>query len=342
MRLEFGIYTRIGLNLLFWAFYFIYPFLRFRYTGEHSITYEEIGFYFLVYGFVLYLNNLVLLPQYLKKHNLRKYLLILLPIMLSVAFFEAYVNKTLLQTCSCEGPNSTYALYNFIHLGILLVLFSAVPVLRNYSAKLKDLERAETDRLEAELKFLKAQVNPHLLFNSLNSIYSYALKKASETPEMVLKLSDLLRYMLYEADKHKVELQKEIEYLNDYIDLQKMRKDGFKVNFEIIGDIEHYSIAPMILINFVENAFKYIDPFQPEINLSLVAQNKTIFFSCENSFNKDSGKSHLLNEQGGLGLKNAKQLLHAFYGERYQLDIHKSDQSFNVKLLITNDEVYNH
>jgi len=342
MRFDFGIYTRIGLNLLFWAFYFIYPFLRFRYTGEHISSMEEIGFYLLVYGSVLYFNNLVLLPEYLKKHNIRKYLLILIPIMIAVAFFEAYVNKTLLKTCECEGPNSTYALYNFIHLGVLLIIFSSLPVLRNYSARLRDLEEAETNRLEAELKFLKAQVNPHLLFNSLNSIYAYALKNAAETPEMVLKLSDLLRYMLYEADQPKVSLEKEIDYLNDYVSLQKMRKDNFKVDFQVEGAVGDYQIAPMILINFVENAFKYIDPFNPQIKLNLKVENGTISFLCENRFAENVVHVNRKEETEGLGIKNARQLLKAFYGEHYQLDIQKTTDIFRVELTISHSEVYHH
>ena len=342
MRFDFGIYTRIGLNLLFWAFYFIYPFLRFRYTGEHISSIQEIGFYLLVYGSVLYFNNLVLLPEYLKKHNIRKYLLILIPIMIAVAFFEAYVNKTLLQTCECEGPNSTYALYNFIHLGVLLIIFSSLPILRNYSARLRDLEEAETNRLEAELKFLKAQVNPHLLFNSLNSIYAYALKNAAETPEMVLKLSDLLRYMLYEADRSNVSLEKEIDYLNDYVSLQKMRKDDFQVDFQVEGKVEKYQIAPMILINFVENAFKYIDPFHPEIRLKLKVENESISFSCENRFAENVVHVNRSEDTEGLGIKNARQLLKAFYGDQYRLDIQKTTDIFSVQLNINNSEVYHH
>ncbi|WP_422004597.1 sensor histidine kinase [Roseivirga pacifica] len=332
MRLEYSLFTRLVLNLLFWVFYFVYPFLRFRYTGEHSITVEEIVFYLLLYGSVLYLNNLVLLPRYLQNHHIKKYLLTLLPILVAVAFFEAYVNKTLLKTCSCEGPNSTYALFNFIHLGVLLIMFSAVPLIRHYSTKLKALEKAETERLEAELKFLKAQVNPHMLFNSLNSIYAQALKNAKETPEMVLKLSDLLRYMLYEADKPRVELEKEVDYLNDYISLQQLRKSGIQVDFLVEGKLEDYSIAPMILINFLENAFKYIDPFNLKIDLELKAADNSIYFRCKNHFTHKLVSLGQADEQEGLGIKNAKKLLNALYPNKHELNIEKGDGIFTVAL----------
>ena len=334
---NYGVKERLVLNALFWVLYFGYPFLVFRYTGEHTITLKEILFYFLFYGSILYFNNLYLLPRYFRDQNLVKYLSVIIPILIASSFLEAYVNKTILKTCTCEGPNSIYALYNFIHLGVLIVLFSTVLLILSFSDKIKALEKAENDRLSSELKFLKSQVNPHLLFNSLNSIYSYALKNAKETPEMVMKLSDLLRFMLYEADKPKVRLSQEWNYLLDYIALQKMRKEAIQVELENQGDLEEIEITPLILINFVENAFKYVDPYNPMVKLSLKASKEEISFYCSNTFQSSDSKNRIELDSNGLGLNNAKKLLSHSYTDCHELNISDSNNIFKIYLRIKNE-----
>ncbi len=324
--------NRVLLNLIFWVFYFIYPFLRFRYTGEHTVTVEEIAFYLTFYGGILYINNLYLLPKFLSNKRFKEYFLIIVPVVLAAAFFESYVNKTLLKTCECEGPNSTYVIYNFIHLGSLLVMFSSVLVFRNYNAKIQALEHAQNERLEAELRFLKAQVNPHLLFNSLNSIYAYAIKNSDQAPEMVLKLSDILRYMLYECDKPMVSLNREIDYLNDYIALQRMRQADFQVSLDVSGVDERHEVAPMIFIAFIENAFKYASPSQPEIKIKIAVDKDELSFVCENKFERPNEKSYTLEAEGGLGLANAKKLLNVSYPDSHSLRIDEKNDVYQVNL----------
>ncbi len=329
--------NRILLNILFWLFYFVYPFLRFRYTGEHTVTWEEIVFYFTLYGSVLYFNNLYLLPKYLENKKFKEYLLILVPIVISVAFFESFVNKTLLKTCECEGPNSTYALYNFIHLGSLLVMFGAVMVFRKYTMKIQALEHAETERLASELRFLRAQVNPHMLFNSLNSIYAYAINNSDKAPEMVLKLSEILRYMLYECDKPRVPLSKEVAYLEDYIALQEMRQSDFNVDFKVVGPIEDKSIAPMLFVAFVENAFKFSVPNASNIKINISLSGNELTFSCQNNFEVASKSNRNNFEDGGLGIKNTRKLLEIGYIGMYELNISEENGLFSVELKLQLD-----
>ena len=332
-------FHRITLNVLFWIGYFVYPFLYFRYTGEHTITVKEIIFYLIFYGSILYLNNLLLLPRYLKSRKFREYALIIIPIVVGAAFLESYVNKTLLKTCSCEGPNSVYAAYNFMHLGTIMLIFGAMQVFRDYSAKIRAYEKSENDRLDAELKFLRSQVNPHLLFNSLNSIYAYALEHSARVRDMVLKLSDILRYMLYECDKKRVPLDREVDYLKDYIALQQMRLEEEVVDLNVSGNFSGWQIAPMILINFLENAFK----FRPDgdggrIRLNLSVEDDKLHFVCENRFVHGETSSDPVNpDSNGLGLKNAKQLLAISYKDRYVLDIEDRDGIFKVDLSLELD-----
>lgn len=329
---------RISLNVIFWISYFVYPFLRFRYTGEHIITAEEIIFYLVFYGAILYTNNLYLLPKYLKNRKFKEYALIVIPVVLATAFFESYVNKTLLKTCACEGPNSTYAIYNFIHLGSLMVIFGAVHIFRHLNENLRAYEKSENARLEAELKFLKSQVNPHMLFNSLNSIYSYALDNSKRVPDMVIKLSEILRYMLYECDKQLVPLAREIGYLQDYIALQQMRLEDLKVDFEVKGAVSQLQIAPMIFIAFVENAFKYASQSAEDaalVKVLITLEGRELHFHCANSYEKvESSLQGIPGENSGLGIKNARAILQISYPGHHNLTIKEESGVFKVDLRI--------
>lgn len=329
---------RIALNIIFWISYFVYPFLRFRYTGEHTITIEEVVFYLLFYGTILYTNNLYLLPKYLKSRKFREYALIVIPVVLAAAFLESYVNKTLLKTCECEGPNSTYAIYNFIHLGSIMVIFGAVHIFRHLNTNLRAYEKSENARLETELKFLKSQVNPHMLFNSLNSIYSYALENSKRVPDMVIKLSEILRYMLYECDKPLVPLEREIAYLKDYVALQQMRMEDLNVKFHVAGDVNQLQIAPMIFIAFVENAFKYAaqssgDTAELQVLISL--DGRELHFHCENTYEaKTHTEDKMPGDSSGLGIKNARAILDISYPAQHSLTIKEESGLFKVDLRI--------
>lgn len=329
---------RITLNIIFWISYFVYPFLRFRYTGEHTITVEEVVFYLFFYGAILYTNNLYLLPKYLRNRKFKKYALIIIPAVLAAAILESYVNKTLLKTCSCEGPNSTYVIYNFIHLGSIMVIFGAVHIFRHLNENLRAYEKSENARLETELKFLKSQVNPHMLFNSLNSIYSYALENSKQVPDMVIKLSEILRYMLYECDKPLVPLQREIGYLKDYVALQQMRMEDVNVDFRVSGDVNQLQIAPMIFIAFVENAFKYASQTaedQAAVLVQISLDGRELHFHCQNSYISETvSEAGIPGENSGLGIKNAKAILDISYPSQHSLTIKEEHSLFKVDLRI--------
>ncbi len=329
---------RITLNIIFWISYFVYPFLRFRYTGEHTITEEEVLFYLFFYGVILYTNNLYLLPKYLKSRKFKEYALIIVPVLLAAAILESYVNKTLLKTCSCEGPNSTYVIYNFIHLGSIMVIFGAVHIFRHLNENLRAYEKSENARLETELKFLKSQVNPHMLFNSLNSIYSYALENSERVPDMVIKLSEILRYMLYECDKPLVPLEREVAYLKDYVALQQMRLEDVKVEFEVSGPIHEHQIAPMIFIAFVENAFKYASQTSDDkavVRVRIGQDGRELHFHCQNTFEQNKEEQGSIpGESNGLGIKNARAILNISYPRQHSLTLKEESGLFKVDLRI--------
>jgi len=199
----------------------------------------------------------------------------------------------------------------------------------------KEAIRLKNEQLETEMKFLKSQINPHFLFNTLNNIYSLTVIKSDEAPDQLLKLSDMLRYMLYECNTDKVPLQKEAEYIQNYIDL-KMLKDsaGLNVEADIAKQYPNLQIAPLLFIPFVENAFKHSKVEDLEkgwIKISLQTAERQVTFVVENS---TSETSYTKDKVGGIGLKNVERQLQLLYPERHLLEIGEKEEMFKVYLRI--------
>jgi LytS/YehU family sensor histidine kinase len=188
------------------------------------------------------------------------------------------------------------------------------------------------EKREMELQFLKSQLNPHFLFNSLNNIYSLAYQKSDKTADAILKLSEIMRYMIYESNDSWVSLSKEIEYVQSFIELQKLRfRDGAYVELTMNGEIDDQQIVPLILISFVENAFKHgvaNDPENP-IRINIIANQKILHFSISNkksTANKD--------KMGGVGLNNVERRLQLLYPERYKLNIVNTATHYTSELML--------
>lgn len=184
---------------------------------------------------------------------------------------------------------------------------------------------------EQELNYLKMQIHPHFLFNTLNTIYGFALKKADETPEMILKLSNLLDYLLYQADKPFVLLKEEVNHIKDYLALEKMRfHETLQVSISEENITGQQQIAPMLFIPFVENSFKHgqIKNGILNVSISVIVKNDTILFTIANSTN-DNHK-----EEDGIGLANIKKRLELIYKSTYQLTIENEPESYKVNLSI--------
>ncbi|HVU94750.1 MAG TPA: histidine kinase [Puia sp.] len=193
-------------------------------------------------------------------------------------------------------------------------------------------EQREKHYLETELKFLRAQIQPHFFFNTLNNIYSLTLKKSDQAPEIVLKLSDLMSYMLYESTAPLVPLTKEIDYLRNYLDVEQLRFGSrLTISFTMEGDISSVQIPPMILILFLENSFKHgvknnISDILLTIHLKVEAGY--LFFHVENP----APEEDKVADTKGIGLKNVRRRLDLLYGDRHTLDIREENHLFIVTL----------
>ncbi len=323
---------------MFWILYYLFICAAFYSALDlHDLSfYIQLSAFMPVSAALVYINIYILIPVYL---NRRKYFYYTLTLIIAL-FVMAYADQLIKNLYLHLG----YKIYTYTSgLGFKSLFSEAVQLLYltgfTTSIKLsKDwiqnqqlMKEKEKQYLETELNFLKTQIHPHFFFNTLNNLYSLTLKKSDQAPEVVLKLSSLMSYMLYESNAAKVSLNKEITYLQNYLDLEKLRfGQRLSVSFEIEGQIDEVSIPPMILILFVENSFKHgiknnINKIIIEISLKVHAD--FLFFGIKNPIGENASK-----ENTGIGLKNAKRRLELLYGKNYQLDISEKDNEFIVSL----------
>jgi len=241
------------------------------------------------------------------------------------------------------GPDEKEMMINWINVWNnlrLVIIIGIYAVLIRYMIKSFESQKLRDElinqRQASELALLRSQVNPHFLFNTLNNIYSLVYKKSDEAPAAVMKLSSIMRYMFYDATTDKVPLEKEIEYLKSFIELQKLRiKNPDFVSLHIEGNAEGHSIAPMVLISFVENAFKHGSrKQQPGIIVRLSALTDRINFEVINYLKKTT-LSHNEHESG-IGLTNIRRRLELMYPDKHNLLISVDAETFRINLVILN------
>jgi len=194
------------------------------------------------------------------------------------------------------------------------------------------LKQVESDKVKAELASLKAQINPHFLFNILNDIYGQAITKSDHTADSIAKLASMMRHVLTEVNKDLISLKKEVKYLKSYVELQKIRlTDKTKVSFEVDGNIGSQQIPPLLFINFVENAFKYgvSNEVESMITILLSTQEDNVLLRVKND--KVFAKNNK-DDSHNIGIENTKRRLELIFGNRYSLDIYDNEKTFEVNL----------
>jgi LytS/YehU family sensor histidine kinase len=224
----------------------------------------------------------------------------------------------------------------------LLMLFMSgfIKIAQEWFKSEQQREALKVENLNAELKFLKSQINPHFLFNCLNTIYSLAHKHSAQTEHAIVKLSTIMRYMIYESNEDKVQLQQELQYLEDYIDIQRLRMpDDIVVDYAVQGTPIGLRIEPMLLVPFVENAFKHgISYAEPSfIAIAVAIEKNQVRLVVENSLFRQR-----VAEKGGIGLQNVRKRLELLYTEDHELEITEAENQFivDLKIVLKNDQVY--
>lgn len=195
------------------------------------------------------------------------------------------------------------------------------------------LKKMELEKINAELNFLKAQVNPHFLFNTLNNLYGLILQKSDKSGEAVLKLADIMKYILSEGKEDKVALEKEIKLIHDYTELERLRKSDAAITLNVNGTVNGQLITPLLLLPFIENAFKYgLNTVAKNgfINIKLDVREKELDFSVENNNPPASNKEAM--QSLGIGIGNVKQRLNFLYPGKHQMKIDEDPQFYKVTL----------
>ena len=283
---------------------------------------------------ILFYINLYLVNQYLERGRLGYYLLlavlafaIIMWLRLTLQLYYLPIDASALQIPSSFGM----VLVAFLSGSVILVLGAFYQLLINRAIRELQREAILKEQQTAKLQFLRAQINPHFLFNTLNNIYSLAVTKSDRTGEMVLRLSDLLRYVIYEGQQSLVDLVKEIDQLKKFVELFQMKQEFERdVQFTVQGDPTGYQIEPMILIPLVENCFKHCDfeeNDQAFIEMNLVLEKDQVSFTTRNTYNPDDQQR---DKTGGVGLENIRHRLEMKYPERHQVMIKAGDGIFEI------------
>ena len=321
-------------HLLFWlAIACIWFYLRYQdyatFTQAAWVTTIKV----IDLAFVIYLVNLVIVPRLLYR---KKYLLFTLSFVVVVAIFSfikmlalSVVLKDLIRNIGVKQ-----AVYNNFVTQFFLVLASiALKSAFDYIQLQKSMAVVAKEKAEAELNFLKAQINPHFLFNSLNSVYFLIDKENAAARDALHKFSEMLRYQLYECGDSRIPIEKEIGFLKDYVDLQQLRvAKNTVINFTTAKEVEGFSIEPLLLISFVENSFKHLSHFengkQNEVQIKLARQNGAMLFSVYNTTEQKQPPS----KNGGIGLANVQKRLSLLYPGKHHLKTSEKDGWFGIEL----------
>lgn len=322
-------------HLVFWAAYFVFWILIY---GDVSIANAVINasITILIHGTVSYFNIYFLIPRLLRN---KQYLFYIVSVMLSIGLsilllsVAFYTANTISPAVKDNLLDTGFLFANAVSVAYTLGITTSLKLVKQWyerERQTKDLERLN---METELKYLKSQINPHFLFNSLNSLYALTLRKSDEAPNLVLKLSDILRYVLYEGGTRWVELDKEINYIQSYLDLEKLRNgDRLDITFDVTGSTFGVKIAPMLFLTFIENSFKHGISKKAEggyVNIQLeVLENEVRFSICNSKV--DEKEERLNGNQGGIGLQNVRKRLNLLYPDRHRILITDKRETYCV------------
>lgn len=336
--------NKILLHSIIWSLFILAELIPF-YENKTNINFR-FAFQWASGIGLFYLNYYYLVPYLLLNKKLWEYLLILTAIIILFVIvrltFFPHVLPIDGHSLHTMNPKRRPPLF-FKLVPILFYLFLAagstvLKTLSEYYTNQQNKLIAESNRTVTELNYLRKQTNPHFLFNALNSIYSLAYKKSDKVPDAIVTLSEMMRYMLYETDNTTVLLEKEIKYIQNYIELQKLRLNNIENIFiNIHGNTKDMQIEPLLLIGFVENAFKYGTDYKGVafVKIKIDIEQNILNFKIENKvqdFNKNPKHS-------GIGINNIESRLNLLYPNSHQLTILERDSTYTIDLKLTLDHV---
>jgi two-component system LytT family sensor kinase len=324
-------------HIYWWVGMYFFWLMIFQKRSFALSTTATIEFCYLVFiAANYYFNIYFVVPRYLYKQKYLAFILLFGAGIMIAAF--ARVPLAALLNASYFFPGQPQPTLSAIFIASLLNIFIWTALLTAGKIAIdryhfqRRLENVEIEKAKAELDFLNAQLNPHFLFNSLNSIYGQIDKHNTTARNMVLTFSEMLRYQLYECNKTSIDIGEEINYLRNYVRLQQVRKnDTLTVNFQVDESVKNFFVAPLLFIAFVENAFKHVgnNKNSSKIDITFRADKNVLQFCCVNSKENNSRPD---DAHKGIGVENAKRRLVLHYGESHVLKIINEDSFYRVDL----------
>lgn len=339
-NIKFGMMKK-GLQVFWHVFIWLslMSFFLFVIRNNSRFTTQGLLVLFALYGLInislFYINYLILIPRFLNRKHYAVYAMAVLVVVVGYGLAKYGIGLIFPNDVLLRNNKEIISFWPyFVSTIITSMMFIFLSIILKFSIDWFLNERIQRDlenqRLSAELAFLKSQINPHFLFNSLNSIYSLAYQGSQNTPGAILKLSEIMRYMLYESNDNKVALEKELQYLQNYIDLQKIRfgNKAF-IDFKIEGKVGDQRIVPLLLIAFIENAFKHgvANDAASAIKLLIRVDDKHLYFFIENKKHSNN-----VDAAGGIGLSNVKRRLDLLYPGKYNLEIRNQIDTYTCEL----------
>jgi len=342
--------TRILWHAAFWIFLLLYHSVIYSInTGEFMTELMWEGIALPVKMGATYFTLYFLLPRFFMNKAFIKFILYAVVVLLLAAFLQRVTEYTIINWFI--NPYESAEVFFFpskilkavIGIYPVVALAAFIKIGKHWYERDRESQQLEKDKLEAELKFLRAQIHPHFLFNTLNNLYALTLKKSDHASEVVLKLSDLLNYMLYECNEWTVPLDKELQLVETYISLEQIRYgDRLNLDYRVEGNTGDKEIPPLLLLPFIENSFKHgasRDPDEVSIDIDISVQDSRFRLEVTNDKRTFDDNNVRTGYEEGIGLTNVKRRMELLYNGHYSLQISDKPGIFQVQLTLSLDKV---
>ncbi len=329
-------------HLLFWIGYFMVNFIRWgSYFGDYTYSLKSNLVEFPIHILLTYFNIYYLIPKFILKRKIALYIIFLIAALTTAYIVRTGLNFFLVTENIWPEAVGNQRAFSFNHIlavtiGELYVvaLVTAIKLTIDWITERKKNESLRELQLQTELKYLKSQIQPHFFFNTLNNLYSLIINKSEKASDVVLKLSEIMQYVIYDVKESKIGLLNEINYIHSYLELEELRHgDKISSKIEIKGDIDDISIPPLLLLPFIENCFKHGTRNNDAIILDIYfenSKNAELIFKTKNNFNQHNK----IIKKHGIGIENIRRRLEILYKNNYLLETKIINNTYNVLLKI--------
>ncbi|GAA4274820.1 sensor histidine kinase [Aquimarina gracilis] len=329
-------------HFIFWIGYFMINFIRWgSYFDDYMYSFKSNLVEFFIHIPITYFHIYYLIPKFILKKRVVLYFISAILTLGLVYIVRTELNLLLVTSNIWPEAIGIQKAYSFNHIVAVTIgevyvvaLATAIKLTMDWIAERRKNAQLKQLQLKTELKYLKSQIQPHFFFNTLNNLYYLTIEKSDKASDVVLKLSEIMQYVLYDVKEPKIGLLNEINYIQSYLELERLRH-GEKINsqIEIKGNIDDISIPPLLLLPFIENCFKHGSKNNDSVNLDIHFENKKnqqLVFSAKNNFNTNNNNE----KKRGIGIENVRRRLELLYKNNYSLETKIIDNTFNVLLKI--------